>query len=88
MNECTNLRNLCSKWNTYNRDDIVPLKNLRRIYSYWDEYEENGNCLIQDLFENNRLEYVYIHNGVLDSNIVKSFVIRDNIENLRYMYVD
>ena len=87
MNKCINLRNLYSYDNTYNRDNIVPLKNLRRIYSSNDNYEQNGNCLLQDLFENNKLEYVYINNGYLDSHIVNSFVLRDNIENLRYMHV-
>ena len=88
MNKCVNLRNLNSDSNTYKRDDIVPLKNLRRIYSYRDEYEQNGKYFLQDLFENNKLEYVHVINWREDSNIVKSFVIRDNIENLRYMYVD
>ena len=46
INKCVNLRNLYSYRNTYNRDDIVPLKKLRRIYSYYDKYEQNGNCLL------------------------------------------
>ena len=87
MNKCVNLRNLSSYRNTYNRDDIVPLKNLHRIQSINDEYEENDNCFIYDLFASNKLEYVHVINWREDSNIVNSFVIRENIENLRYIYV-
>ena len=87
MNKCTNLRNLCSKRNTYNRDDILPLRNLRRIYSSNDNYEQNGSCLLQDLFKNNKLEYVHMYSDKPDSNIINSFVINDNIENLRYIGV-
>ena len=87
MNQCVNLRNLCSKRNTYNRDDILPLRNLRRIYSEYDNYEQNDNCFLQDLFENNKLEYVYIDNGYPYTNVVNSFVIQDNIENLRYVTI-
>ena len=87
MNKCTNLKNLCSKRNTYNRDDILPLRNLRRIYSEYDNYEQNDNCFLQDLFENNKLEYVYIDNGYPYTNVVNSFVIQDNIENLRYVTI-
>ena len=87
MNKCVNLRNLYSFDNAYERDDIVPLKNLRRIYSYEDEYQQNNTCFLQDLFRNNKLEYVFVYNEASDSNIVNSFVIQDNIENLRYVYV-
>ena len=85
MNKCTNLRNLYSAANTYSRDDIVPLRNLRRIYSHEDKYQQNDNCLLQDLIENNKLEYVFVYNEASDSNFVNSFVIRENIENLRYI---
>ena len=87
MNQCINLRNLYSYKNTYNSNDIVPLKNLRRIYSSNDKYQQNGNCLLQDLFNSNKLEYVYVWNNQSDSNVVNSFVINDNIENLRYIDV-
>ena len=87
MGQCVNLRNLYSKWNTQKRDNIVPLKNLRRIYSYEDEYQQNDNCLIQDLLESNKLEYMDVRNWKPDSNIVNSFVIQNNIENLRFMRV-
>ena len=76
-----------SKYNTYNRDDILPLKNLRRIYSEYDKYEQNDNCFLQDLFKNNKLEYMDVRNWKSDSNIINSFAIRDNIENLRYIDV-
>ena len=48
--------------NTYNRDDIVPLKNLHRIYSDDDKYEQNDICFLQDLFKSNKLEYVNVRN--------------------------
>ena len=87
MGQCVNLRNLYSKYNTYSSDDIVPLRNIRRIYSLHDNYEQNDNCFLQDLFENNKLEYVYIDNGYPYKNVVNSFVIQDNIENLRYVTI-
>ena len=87
MNKCVNLRNLYSYKNTYKRDNIVPLKNLRRIYSYEDKYQQNGDSLLQDLLRNNKLEYVLVYNDESDSNIVNSFIINDNIENLRFMFV-
>ena len=87
INKCLNLRNLYSNRNTYNGDDIVTLTNLRRIHSAYDNYQQNSNSLLQDLFENNKLEYVNVWNYGSDSNIVNSFVIQNNIENLRFMRV-
>lgn len=46
INKCVNLKNLYSEENTYQRKDIVPLKNLRNIYSGGDKYEQNGNCFL------------------------------------------
>ena len=46
MNKCVNLINLYSSNNTYNSDDIAPLRNIRRIYSYSDEYEQNDKSLL------------------------------------------
>lgn len=85
--QCVNLRNLHSYLNIYNSDDIVSLKSLGRVYSWKDKYDKNGNCLLQELLRNNKFEYVHISKGYSDSNIVNSFVIRKNIENLRYIYV-
>ena len=87
MNKCINLRNIFSWENIYKSDDIVPLKNLRRIYSNFDYYQQNDNCFLHNLLRNNKLEYVYVNNQMSFSNVVNSFVIQDNIENLRFMHV-
>ena len=88
INKCVNLRNLYSDKNTYNSDDIIPLKNLRRIYSCNDYYQQNGNCLLQDIFKTNKLEYVYLYHNESNSNIVSSLILSENIENLKFLYVD
>ena len=41
--------------------------------------------MIEDLFKNNKLEYVDIYKG---NNIVKSMTISSNIQNLRFFYID
>ena len=41
--------------------------------------------MLEDLFKNNKLEYVHIDRG---DNIVKSMTLSSNIENLRYLYID
>lgn len=43
--------------------------------------------MLQNLFNNNKLEYVYVINEDSSSNIVSSFIIRENIETLKFMYV-
>ena len=63
MNQCINLKNFYSIRNTYTKQDIEQLHNLKRIYSYDDKYDNEGSCLLEDLFRNNKLEYVYIKNG-------------------------
>ena len=85
MNKCVNLRNLYSYKNTYTKNDIETFHNLKRIYSEYDKYESTDNCLIEDLFKNNKLEYIYVHNWKSNTNIVKSMALSHNIENLRYM---
>ena len=55
--------NLYSCENNYVKQDIQNLRNLKRIYSENDSYETKGSCLIEDLFKNNKLEYVYVHKG-------------------------
>ena len=62
MNKCTNLRNLYSYCNIYKRDDIVPLKNIRRIFSWDDKYKDSNSSFLYDVFENNKLEFVYVWN--------------------------
>ena len=83
INQCVNLRSLYSGQNTYNRDNIVFLKSLRRIYSDNDRYEQNDSSLLQDLFQNKNLQYVFLRNTFSDSNILNSFILRDNIEYIR-----
>lgn len=57
------------------------------LYSLNDEYEENGNCLLYDVFENTKLQYVHVYNDKFNSNVANSIVISKNTENLRYMNV-
>ena len=62
MNQCINLKNLYSLGNTYKKQDVEQLHNIKRIYSLYDNYDNERCCLIEDLFKNNKLEYVYIYN--------------------------
>ena len=41
--------------------------------------------MLQELFNNKKLEYVYVIHG---RNIASSMTISPNIENLRFLYVD
>ena len=41
--------------------------------------------MLEDLFKNNKLEYVDIYKG---NNIVKSMTISSNIQNLRFFNID
>ena len=63
------------------------MKNLCRISNYNNKYEKCGDCLLQDLFKYHKPEYVHIYNKEYDTNIINSFAIRDNIENLRFLFV-
>ena len=47
-----------------------------RFYSFDDKYESNKSCMLEDLFKNNKLEYLDIYKG---NNIVKSITISSNI---------
>ena len=44
--------------------------------------------MLEDLLKNNKPEYVHIHKGTNDENIVKPMIVSSNMENLRYFYVD
>ena len=59
---------------------------MKRFYSYNDKYERNKACMLEDIFKNNKLEYIYI-NTYTDKNIVKTMTISSNIDNIRYFYV-
>ena len=87
MNKCLNLINLHTESNTYTKNDIESLHNLKRIYSDRDKYESNDSCLFEELFKNNKLEYIHVYTLYADRNIVKSMVLSNNIANLRYMYI-
>ena len=87
MNECVNLRNIRSEWNTYIKSDIETLHNLKRIGCFDDKYKSNDGCLIEELFKKNKLEYIHVFNWNSNTNIVKSMTLSYNIANLRYMQV-
>lgn len=46
LNDCINLRNLYSLFNTYKKEDIDTLLSLKRIYSNGDTYQDHGPCLL------------------------------------------
>lgn len=85
--ECVNLRNLYSKSNFYSKEDIEQLHNLKRLRSLYDKYEDDEQCLLAKLFENNKMEYIHVYNADPDSNIINSTNFSQNITNLRYMNV-
>ena len=58
-----------------------------RLYNIGDNYESNESCMLEDLFKNNKLEYIYIATDN-QKNIVKSMTISSNIQNLRFFYID
>ena len=43
--------------------------------------------MLEDLFKNNKLQYVYVSTE-LDKNIISDMVLNRNIENLSYFDVD
>ena len=59
--------------NTYTKQDIEQLHNLKRICSNKDEYDNEECCFLEDLFKNNKLEYVYIGDSIniLDPTLLK-----------------
>ena len=58
-----------------------------RFYSFDDKYESNKSCMLEDLFKNNKLEYVNISTNN-QKNIVKLMTISFNIYNLRFFYIN
>lgn len=56
--------------------------------SYRDKYEKSGNCLIYDLFNSNKLEYVKISCDDPNSESVGSILIPGNFQDLRYLEVE
>ena len=46
---------------------------MKRIYSYEDNYYNEGSYFLEDLFKNNKLEYVYIDG---DGNIEELMLLK------------
>ena len=86
MNQCINLKNLYSRENKYKKDNINTLTNIKRLYSYDDKYENTEACFLEDMFDQNKLEYVYVYNHSQAGNILKSMTLSKNIINLQYFY--
>lgn len=86
MNQCVNLKNLYSKFNNYTNQDINSLYNLKKICSYYDKYNNKESCFLNDLFINNKLEYVDIYN-YQEFNIIDSKIVFNNIANLYYLNI-
>ncbi len=86
MNQCINLKNLYSRENKYKKDNINTLTNIKRLYSWEDGYYNTEACFLEDMFNYNKLEYVYVYNHSLSSNILKSMTLSKNIINLQYFY--
>lgn len=85
MRQCVNIKNLASKQNTYTNEEIFQLSNLKRIYSCDDRYDNEGNSLLEDILKDKSLEHVHIFNYRLNSNIVNSMTLSENISTLRYL---
>lgn len=49
------------------------------IASYWDKYNQNGSCFLEDLFMGKKLEYVYLNNIRVDISLMGSIPTTDNI---------
>lgn len=88
MNQCVNLRNLLSRENTYTNEDIAPLHNLKRLFSYDDIYQSENSCMLSDLFLSNKMEYVFIYNKKPNSNVVGPVTLQHNISSLRHFYIE
>lgn len=58
---------------------------MKRIYSCDDRYDNEGNSLLEDILKDKSLEYVHIFNYRLNSNIVNSMTLSENISTLRYL---
>lgn len=58
------------------------MRKLKRFYSKNDIYVNETSCLLEDLFENNKLEYVSVLKG---QNISESILLNKNIELLHYL---
>lgn len=87
LNKCVNLKNFYSRENRYRIEEIAPLKTLRKAFTLDDEYGHGGACLLQELLLNNKLENVQAFSKDPQQNVINSFTVRDNLENLRCVLV-
>lgn len=88
LGKCVNLRNLYSNICVFESEDLVALKNLRRIRSRNDEYTgEGGPSFLEDVFKERQLEYVYMYNKEYDSNVVSSVTLQGSLRSLRFFYI-
>lgn len=76
---CEKLEYLYSRNNKYYYEDISQLKSLTTIISEDDSYEGSDKCMIQDLFENNKLQHVQVTRG---TKIVSNMTLSENIDYL------
>lgn len=57
------------------------------IYTIDDKYENEESCLLEDLFMNNKLEYIYIKNNESENKKLQYITVSKNITDLRYLCV-
>ena len=88
LDQCTGLRNLLSKHNTYCPKQIQGLQQLQRLYSVDDVYEGQDACMLQTLFNNAKLLYVCVFKGTSGRNVAGPMTIDRNTEELRYLSID
>lgn len=75
INKCVNIENLCSYYNHFSKNDLHYLNKIKRIQSWEDNYKNNNSSFIDDIFNNNNLEYVFIENYYSNNNILTSKVL-------------
>ena len=63
------------------------MHNLKRLFSFYDSYDNYKSYLLNDLLINNNLEYVHIENYESSSNIIRSMELSGNIANLPYLSI-
>lgn len=87
LSECVNLQNLYSCNNTYAVQDIEHMHRLKRVHSTNDRYVSSKRTLIEDLFLNNKLEYVNFVDAIFTNTPMRPLILAENIENLRFLHV-
>lgn len=59
------------------------MRNLKRVCSYNDKYRDAEHCFLESLLANNGLEYVHVENDYSGTNVLRSFVLSENLGSLR-----